>query len=142
MAKGLTFDNDFLKLIYNAVAIALIADNTATTPITTIPIALHTADPTSSGTQSSSEIAYTSYARATPARTTGGFTVSTNTVVLAATVSFPAGTGGSGTATNFSTGVASSGATKILHTGAISPTIVCGTGVTPQLTTGTTITET
>lgn len=139
--KGATYSNDLLKLIFNATAIANIADNAATSPLTNLFVALHTADPTSAGTQSSSEIAYTSYARVSVARTTGGFTVTTNSVSPAATVSFPAGTGGSGTATFWSVGVASSGATKILYSGAISPSIACGSGVTPQLTTASTVTE-
>ncbi|MDB5849797.1 MAG: hypothetical protein JWP29_3549 [Rhodoferax sp.] len=142
MAKGLTFDSDLLKLIFNATPIANMADNAGTSPLTNLYVALHTADPTASGTQSSSEVTYTSYARAAVARTSGGWTVSANTVVPAATIAFPAGTGGSGTATFWSVGVASTGATKILYSGAISPSIVTGTGITPQLTTASTITET
>ena len=36
---------------------------------------------------------------------------------------------------------ASSGTGKLLYSGAISPSIVCGNGVTPQLTTSTSISE-
>ncbi len=110
-------------------------------PLTNIYVALHTADPTASGTQSSNEIAYTGYARVAIARTTSGWAVSGGTVNPAANIVFPAGTGGSGTATFWSTGFASSGATQILHSGAISPSIICGSGVTPTLTTATAITE-
>lgn len=141
MAKGATFDNDLLKLIFNATPIANMADNAATSPLTNLYVSLHTADPTASGNQTSSEIAYTSYARVAVARTSGGWTVSTNTVVPAATISFPAGTGGSGTATFWAVGTASTGTGKILYSGAISPSIVTGSGVTPQLTTASTITE-
>ena len=141
MAKGATFDNDLLKLIFNATAIANVADNAASSPLTNLYLALHTADPTAAGTQTSNEVAYTSYARAAVARTSGGFTVSTNSVTLTAAVNFPACTGGTATATYWSVGVASSGSTKILYSGAISPTISISTGVTPQLTTATAITE-
>lgn len=147
MGKSSTFDNDLLKLIFQATGIANIADNTATSPLTNLYIALHTADPSTTagsgtlGTQNASEIAYTSYARVAVARTSGGFTVTGASVSPAAAISFPAGTGGSGTATYWSIGVASSGATKILYSGAISPSIVCGSGVTPQLTTASTVTE-
>jgi hypothetical protein len=142
MGKSTTFDNDLLKLIFNATAIANIADNAATSPLTNLYVALHTADPGAGGTQSTSECTYTSYARVAVARTTGGWTASSaaSTSPVAA-ITFPAGTGGSGTATYFSVGVASSGATKILYSGAISPSIVTGNGVTPQLTTASTITE-
>lgn len=141
MSKSDTFENDLLKLIFQATAIANIADNAATSPLTNLYVALHTADPGETGVQNTSEITYTSYARVAVARTSGGWTVTTNSVSPAANIDFPAGTGGSGTATYFSVGVASSGATKILYSGAISPSIVCGSGVTPRLTTATAITE-
>jgi hypothetical protein len=145
MPKGSTFANDYLKLIFNGTAIANVADNAAASPLTNLYLALHTADPGVGGSQTTSEIAYTSYARAAVARTTGGFTVTTNSVALAAAVSFPAGTGGSGTATYFSIGTAASGTGKILYSGQIttpSGGIVCGNTITPQLGTGTTVTET
>jgi hypothetical protein len=54
MGKGATFDNDLLKLIFNATGIANIADNAASSPLTNLYVSLHTADPTSSGNQTSS----------------------------------------------------------------------------------------
>jgi hypothetical protein len=141
MAKSTTFSNDWLKLVFNAVAIANIADNAAGSPLTSLYVALHTADPGVGGTQTTSEIAYTGYARVAVARTVGGFTVTGGSASPAATISFPAGTGGSGTASFWSVGVATSGATKVLYSGAISPTIACGNGITPQLTTASTVTE-
>ena len=51
---------------------------------------------------------------------------------------FPAGTGGSGTVTHFSVGVASSGATKLMMSGAATPNITVGNGIIPRLTTATT----
>lgn len=141
MAKGATFDNDLLKLIFNATAIANIADNAGTSPLTNLYVSLHTADPTSSGNQTSSEATYTSYARVAVARTSGGWTVSSNSVSPAATISFPACTGGTNTITNFSIGTASSGTGKILYTGTVTPNISVASGVTPQLTTATTVTE-
>jgi hypothetical protein len=140
-AKSSTFDNDLLKLIFNASAIANIADNAASSPLTNLYLALHTATPAVGGSQTTNEAAYTSYARVAVARSSGGFTVSGATVVLAALTSFPAATGGSETETYFSVGTASTGTGKVLYFGPISPTIVVASGVTPQLTTGTTITE-
>lgn len=141
-AKGTTFSNDLLKLIFNATAIANIADNAASAPLTNLYASLHTADPAAGGSQTTSEIAYTSYARVAVARTTGGFTVTSNSVSPAATIAFPAGTGGTGTATYGMIGTASSGAGKQLYRGTVSPNIACGNGVTPQLTTASAITET
>ena len=60
---------------------------------------------------------------------------------LRAEVSFPACTGGTETATYAGVGTASSGTGKLLYSGALSPTISISTGVTPKLTTSSTITE-
>lgn len=132
-------DNSILRLIFNATNWANIADNTATSPITNIYVSLHTADPTA-GNQTTSEVTYTSYARVAVARTTGGWTASTaGSTSPVSAITFPAGTGGSGTATYMGIGTASSGAGVLLGAGPISPSIVTGNGVTPQLTTSTTI---
>ena len=140
-AKGNTFENDILKLIFNATAIANIADNAATGPLTNLYVALHTADPGETGDQTTSEATYTSYARVAVARSGAGWTVTNNSVSPAATISFPACTGGTNTITHASIGVASSGASKILYYGAVSPTISVSSGVTPSLTTSTAFTE-
>ena len=71
----------------------------------------------------------------------GSVLATASSVALTAAVNFPKATGGSETETYFSIGTASSGTGKILHAGPISPTINVSNGVTPQLTTGTTITE-
>jgi hypothetical protein len=141
MSKGNTFENDLMKLIFNATAIANLADNAATSPLTNLSVALHTADPGEAGDQTTSEATYTSYARVSVARTTGGWTVTNNSVSPVATISFPAGTGGSGTVTHFSVGPTGGGATKIFYSGTVTPNIVTGNGVTPQLTTASTVTE-
>lgn len=140
--KSATFENDIIKLIFQATAIANIADNTATAPLTSLFVALHTADPTDAGTQSSNEISYTGYARVGVARTSGGWSVSGSSVSPVANIDFGAMTAGTGgTVTHFSIGVASSGATKILYSGTVSPNITVNNGVTPRLGTGSTITE-
>ena len=139
--KSDVFENDWLKLIFNAVAIANLADNAAASPLTDLYVALHTADPTDAGVQTASEATYTGYARVAVARTAGGWTVTGSSVSPAAAISFGACTAGTNTATHWSVGVASSGGSKILYAGAISPTISISAGVTPQLTTASTVTE-
>lgn len=141
MSKGNTFENDLLKLIFNATAIANIADNAASSPLTNLQVGLHTADPGETGDQTTSEATYTSYARVAVARTTGGWTVTNNSVSPVANIDFPAGTGGSGTVTHFVVGTASSSTGKLLYSGTVTPNIVTGNGVTPRLTTATTVTE-
>lgn len=144
MSKANTFENDLLLLIFNNTAITLIGDAAGLLPSAaagSLYLSLHTADPGEAGDQTTSEIAYTSYARKAVARTTGGFTIAGNAASLAANQDFVTGTGGSGTATYVGIGTSSSGAGKLLYKGAISPNIVCGNGVTPRVNAGTVVTE-
>jgi hypothetical protein len=141
MSKSNTYETNILALLFNATAIANVADNAAASPLTNLYVSLHTADPGEAGSQTTSEITYTSYARVAVARTAGGWTVTGNSVSPVATITFPAGTGGSGTATHFGVGSLSSGAGVLYYSGTVTPNIVCGSGVTPQLTTASTITE-
>lgn len=141
MSKGNTFENDLLRLIFNATAIANIADNAASSPLTNLYVSLHIGDPGEAGDQTTNECSYGSYARVAVARTTGGWTVTNNSVSPVANIDFPAATSGSQTATHFGVGTASSGAGKLLYKGTITPNIAISTGVTPRLTTATAITE-
>lgn len=141
MSKSNYFENALLKLIFNADGIANIADNASSSPLTNLYIALHTADPGEAGNQSTNEISYTGYSRVAVARTSGAWVITNNSVSPAANIDFPAGSGGSGTATYWSVGVAVSGAGQILYSGPITPSIVCGNGIVPRLTTASTITE-
>jgi len=134
------FENDLLKLIFNGTAIANLADNAATAPFTNLFLAAHVADPGEAGNQSTSEIAYTGYARVAVTRNSGGWTVTNNSVSPTVRVDFPAGTGGSGTITHISIGTAVSGTGKIIFKGAVNPNIVCGNAITPGLSTTSTIT--
>lgn len=144
MPLGSTFESDLLNLWLCAKPIANIADNAAAAPLTATWASLHTADP-SSGTQATSEVALAGYARVATTRTTLGYTVtqgtSNATASPVAAITFPQCTSTStGTATFWSVGSSSSGGGKLLGTGAISPTINLGQNVTPQITTGSSIT--
>jgi len=141
MSKGNNFENDWLKLIFNGTGVANLADNAASSPLTSLYVALHTADPGEAGTQATSECAYTGYARVAVARTSGGWTVANNVASPAADIAFGSCTAGSETATHFSVGVAAAGATKLLYSGALTASGAIGVGVQPKLTTATTITE-
>jgi hypothetical protein len=140
--KGNTTSNNILKLIFNATNWANIADNTATSPNTNLFVALHTTSPAASGNQTTNEAAYTSYGRVTVARTTSGWTAaSAQSTSPVAAISFTTATGGSETETYFSVGMLTSGAGIILYFGTVTPNITVNSGVTPQLTTGSTISE-
>jgi hypothetical protein len=127
-SKGSTYINDLLKLELNATPIANIADNAASSPLTALFIALHSADPGVGGSQTTSEISYTGYARVSVARTSGGFTVSGTGATNAATVTFGTCTAGSATATHFSIGTIVSGAGKILRTSPLTNSVAISLG--------------
>ena len=142
MSKSNTFENDLLKLIFNATPIAGLADNAASSPVTNLYLALHTADPGEAGDQTTSEISYTGYTRLAVLRTTGGWTVTGNSVSPVADVLFPEMTGGAGdTATHASIGTAASGAGKVLYKGALTPAITVALGVAPRIKNTSAITE-
>ena len=144
MSKTNTWENDLLLLMFNNTNSSLHGDATGLRGSSTAgsySFSLHTADPGEAGDQTTNEIGYTSYARVAVARSGAGFTVTGNAVATAAAVTFPAGTGGSGTATHFGIGCSSSGAGKLLYKGALTPNVVCGSGVTPEINAGTVVTE-
>ena len=144
MSKSDAFESALLALIFQNTNIANIGDATGLRGAAAagqLFLALHTADPGEAGTQTTSEVAYTGYARVGLARSSGGFTITGNSVSPAANVDFPACTAGSATATHFSIGVASTGAGMVLYKGAITPAIAIAAGVTPRLITSTAITE-
>lgn len=143
------FENDILKLIFNGTAIANFADNTLTSPATTLYLSLHTADPTDAAPNGQSTYEVTSgvvpnYARIPIVRTSSGWVVSGNSVSPVNPVDFPtagAGMSGTVTATYAGIGTALTGNGKLLYTGAINPVIIIAAGVTPRFTTASTITE-
>jgi hypothetical protein len=141
MSKSNAFENSLLKLIFNATAIANLADNAASSPLTNLYVSLHTADPGEAGDQSTSEATYTSYARVAVLRTSGGWTVTNNSVSPVANIDFANCTGGTNTITYFGVGTASTGAGVLYYSGTVSPSISVSSGVTPRLTTASTITE-
>lgn len=120
--------------------------NATATPVVNLYVSLHTGSPTASGTQTTSEAAYTSYSRVAVTRTTAGWTVANNSVYPVNTIVFPASTGGNETETYFGVGLSQTGSGALMYFGSISPTIVIsGSGITPELVggvSGTTISET
>lgn len=98
-------------------------------------IALHTANPGQTGSQTTSEAAYTGYARVAVARSSGGWTVTGNNPITAenvAAVTFPACTAGSETETYFSFGQATSGAGIYYGYGALTSSLAVSNGITPS----------
>jgi len=137
MSKSDTLEQQLLEAIFKDPSFTALGSITLGA---NLYLALHTADPGDAGTQATSEIVYTGYARAAVARG-AGFTRTGSSVSPAADVVFPGSTSGGVTATHFSVGIASSGATAILYSGALSPTIAIVNGVSPVIDSATTIAE-
>lgn len=99
-------------------------------------ISLHIADPGEAGSQTTNEIAYTSYARVAVARTAGGWTRTVSQIANTALVQFPQCTGGTGTATHFGIGTDSSGAGNLILKGALTSSLAISNGIQPQFAAG------
>jgi hypothetical protein len=142
MSKSNSLETSILALLFNATAIANIADNAASSPLTNLYVSLHTADPGEAGNQSTSEAAYTGYARVAVARTSGGWTVASGSCSPVANIDFGKCTASAGSAiTYFGVGTASSGAGVLLYSGTVTPNITMAVGVIPRIDPTSTITE-
>jgi len=137
MSFSNTTETAIMSLIFLGTAWANYADNATSSPQTSIAIGMHTGDPGEAGTMSTSESAYTSYARQSVARSGSGFAVTNNSVSPVANIDFPAASGGSETITHTSAGKTGGGAAAILMSGTVTPNISVVSGVTPRLTTAT-----
>jgi len=136
MPKSTTTCNNVLKLIFNATAWANMADNAATSPYTNLYLSLHNANPGVGNSQTTSETAYTNYARIPITRNSGGWTVSTNTATNAALAQF-AQCGATGdTLTYIAVGTAASGVGNVLYAGALNSSLAVSNGIQPQISAG------
>lgn len=125
MSKSNALENDLLLYIFNNTTPAWSAD-------AGYYLALHSADPGEAGTQATSEVSYTGYARVLVARNGTALPVTADTVTNGAQIQFPTCTGGSVTATHWSVGRLSSGAGQILYSGALTSSLAISNNVTPQ----------
>lgn len=133
MPKSTTACNDILGLLFNAAAIANIADNAASAPLTNLYISLHTSNPGVGGSQTTGETSYTNYARVAVARTTSGWTApSAAATANAALIQFPQCGATGATITYVAIGTASSGTGKVLYAGALSSSLAVAELIVPQ----------
>jgi hypothetical protein len=99
-------------------------------------ISLHTANPHETGSQSTTEAAYTSYARVSVARASAQWTVASGVADNDAAITFPAATGGSETETHFGIGSDTSGAGNLFLWGALNSSLAVSNGITPSFAAG------
>ena len=137
-ALGNTCESDVLKLLFQNTTWANVGDATGLRGSTTAGsffIGLSTGTLSGSSTQTTTEAAYTSYARVAVARSSGGWTVTGSaptTAENAGAVTFPACTGGSETETYAQIGRDSSAAGETLYWGALSSSLAVSNGITPS----------
>jgi len=143
VAKSITTCNNLLKLLFNATAWATIADNAAASPLTNLYLSLHTADPGTGNSQQTNETGYTNYTRVAVVRTSGGWTVATNTAVNAALVQFPQCGASGATLTHVAIGTAATGVGNVLYAGPLNSSLAVASGIQPQFNASSlTVTET
>lgn len=99
-------------------------------------ISLHTANPGEAGDQTTSEAAYTGYARVAVARTAGGWTVAGSNISNAAAVTFGLCSAGSETITHFGIGSDAAGAGNLFLYGALAAGLAVSAGITPSFAIG------
>jgi len=137
MAMTVDFETNILKLLFNNTNLANVGDNTGLQGSGSAGEfwgSLHTADPTNEGNQTSNEATYTGYARANVARSTAGWTVSSNTVSNANLINFPTCTAGNNTITHFGVGYSQTGNGTLQFVGQLTSTLAVSHNITPGFT--------
>lgn len=100
-----------------------------------LEISLSTGTLTDSSTQTTTEAAYTSYARVDVARSGAQWTVASGTVDNDNAITFPTATGGSETETDFGIG-SDVAANELWIYGALTASLAVSSGITPEFAAG------
>jgi len=143
MAKNNSWQSALLLLLFNNTAAANIGNTAGLQPAGvagSLYVSLHTADPTTSGNQTSNEVGYQNYARVAVARSSAGWTISGSSPTQAANtavVTFPqAGTSGACTALYMGIGTSLSGAGELIYSGALTSSLAISNNITPSFAIG------
>lgn len=139
MSASNSFETAMLLLYFNNTDHANIGDAAGLQNSVTAGsfyVSLHTADPGEAGTATTSESAYTNYARVAVARSSAGWTVSGNNVSNAAAVTFPAGGATGSLVTHFGIVETASGAGALHFSGALTSSLQVNSGITPSFAIG------
>ena len=139
MSATNVFENGLLSLIFENANYANVGDATGlrgSTSAGNFHISLHTTNPGETGTQTSTEAAYTSYARIAVARSTAGWTVASGVCDNDAAINFPLCTGGSETENSFGIGSDLSGTGNLFLKGSLTSSLAVSSGITPSFAAG------
>jgi hypothetical protein len=137
MSATNVFENGLLSLIFENANYANVGDATGLRGSSTAGvfyISLHTANPDETGSQNTSESAYTDYARVSVARSTAGWSVASGVADNDGAITFPLCGASGSTITHFGIGSDSTGAGNLFLKGTSS--LVVSTGVTPSFAAG------
>jgi len=144
MSKGNNYELDYLESIFYG-TVAGISGIVLSGTATKFWVSLHTATGLEAADQNTSEADYGGYARILVDRTSGSWVITTGAAPAASPLSaitFATSTLSGATLTAFAVGSASAGAGYVYYYGNLSSSIAMTTsGISPILTTGTTIAE-
>lgn len=116
--KALNYSNDWLKLLFTNVDFTGVGDAGGLLQSAapgSLYVSLHTANPGTGGSQLTNETGYTGYGRIAVARSGAGWTVASNQVSNAGSVTFGICTANPETVTHFGVGTDSAGAGQMLY---------------------------
>jgi hypothetical protein len=135
MTKSDLWELGIYKLVFQNLAMGTVGDASGLQPSAgagSLYISLHSADPGDAGNQTTSELAYTNYARVGVARGTATWTAAAGSVTNINAISFPTcGTAG-GTAAWFGVGGSLTGTGCLLYSGSLTATLAITNGITPS----------
>jgi hypothetical protein len=129
----------FLDLLFTNVNWANIGDATglrSSSANGVFYISLHSSDPGEAGNQSSNEISYTPYARASINREGATWVRAGSTISNNATISFAQCTSGTASITHFGIGTDLSGNGNLIMKGNLTATLAVSAGIAPQFAVG------
>lgn len=134
MPKSTATCNKLLDLVLNGIAWTDIAENDASSPLTSLYLSLHSADPGVGNSQLTNEVAYTNYVRIPISRVAfaGFLAASSGQAVNAALLQFAQCGVTGATATHVAIGTASSGAGNVLYAGALNSSLPIANTIRPQ----------
>ena len=139
MSKADTWENGLLDLVLRNTDFTGVGDAgglRGSAAAGSLYISLHTSDPGEAGDQTTNETAYTNYARVAVGRGSGFAAASGGASSNAAAVTFPQCGATGATITHFGIGTASTGAGKLLYSGALSSSLAVSNGITPEFAAG------
>lgn len=132
MSMSDDFENELSKFLFQNISPPHVPGG-----LTTLYVALHTADPGEAGIQTTNETSYTNYARVAVSRDASGFSVSGGIATNVADVIFPACGATGATLTHFSIQTTASGSGgSLVMSGPLTAPFLVSTSIQPKFAAG------